>query len=163
MQLQPVGVGLVLCIISMPVARLVEVKRRNRAIKDPFHPISLFWLSFQYGLFGMAHNFTVVGLLEFFYKETLSGMWSLSISFTWLSLSFGYHLSTIFANIINSVARRITPSKQGCLHEKNLNLNLFHWFLAALSCLNLANYVFWASWYKTDAPVSNIDVKVAKK
>ncbi|XP_030522464.2 protein NRT1/ PTR FAMILY 4.5-like [Rhodamnia argentea] len=150
-QLQRVGVGLVLSIISMSIAGLIEVKRRNRSIEDPLHPISLFWLSFQYGIFGIADMFTVVGLLEFFYKEAPLGMRSLSTSFTWLSLSFGYFLSTIFVNIINSVTRRIAPSKQGWLHGKNLNsnkLNLFYWFLAVLSCLNLANYVFWASWYK---------------
>ncbi|KAI6669649.1 hypothetical protein NL676_004534 [Syzygium grande] len=150
-QLQRVGVGLVLSIISMSIAGMVEVKRRNHAIKDPLHPISVFWLSFQYGIFGIADMFTVVGLLEFFYKEAPSGMRSLSTSFTWLSLSFGYFLSSIFVNIINSVTRRIAPSKQGWLHETNHspnNLNLFYWFLAVLSCLNLANYVFWASWYK---------------
>ncbi|KAF8026407.1 hypothetical protein BT93_F3023 [Corymbia citriodora subsp. variegata] len=150
-QLQRVGVGLILSIISMSIAGLVEVKRRNRTIEDPLHPISVFWLSFQYGIFGIADMFTVVGLLEFFYREAPSGMRSLSTSLTWLSLSFGYFLSTIFVNIINSVTRRIAPSKQGWLHETNMspnNLNLFYWFLAVLSCLNLANYVFWASWYK---------------
>ncbi|KAI6669645.1 hypothetical protein NL676_004530 [Syzygium grande] len=149
-QLQRVGVGLILSIISMSIAGLVEVKRRNHAIKDPSHPISLFWLSFQYGIFGIADMFMVVGLLEFFYKEAPSGMQLLSTSFTWLLLSFGYFLSTIFVNVINSVTGRITPSKQGWLHGKDMNLNnlnLFYWFLAVLSCLNLANCVFWASWY----------------
>jgi peptide/histidine transporter 3/4 len=31
----------------------------------------------------------------------------------------------------------------------------FYWFLAILSTLNFANYVFWAKWYKykTDVPI----------
>jgi peptide/histidine transporter 3/4 len=73
-QLQRVGVGLVLSIFSMAVAGIVEVKRRNQANKNPLEPISLFWLSFQYGIFGIADMFTIVGLLEFFYKEAPSGM-----------------------------------------------------------------------------------------
>ncbi|XVF47189.1 hypothetical protein PTKIN_Ptkin03bG0089200 [Pterospermum kingtungense] len=150
-QLQRVGVGLVLSIISMGVAGLVEVKRRDQARKDLFKPISLFWLSFQYGIFGLADMFTIVGLMEFFYKEAPSGMKSLATSFAWLSLSFGYFLSTAFVNIINSVTEKITPSKKGWLHGDNLNdnnLNLFYWFLAVLSAINFIVYLFCASWYK---------------
>ncbi|XVF31539.1 hypothetical protein REPUB_Repub16aG0154400 [Reevesia pubescens] len=65
-QLQRVGVGLVLSAISMAVAGIIEVKRRNQANRDITKPISLFWLSFQYGIFGIADMFTLVGLLEFF-------------------------------------------------------------------------------------------------
>jgi peptide/histidine transporter 3/4 len=144
-------VGLVLSIISMAVAGIVEVKRRKQANKNPLEPISLFWLSFQYGIFGIADMFTIVGLLEFFYKEAPSGMRSLSTSFTYLSVSFGYFLSSIFADLINSITKRIAPSNQGWLHGDNLNdnnLNLFYWFLAILSSLNFANYLYWTSWYK---------------
>lgn len=150
-QLQRVGVGLVLSAISMAIAGIVEVKRRNQANKDPTQPISLFWLSFQYGIFGIADMFTLVGLLEFFYKEAPAGMRSLSTSFTWLSLSFGYFLSTVFVDVINAVTKKISPSKQGWLHGIDLNknnLNLFYWFLAILSVLNFLNYLYWASWYK---------------
>jgi peptide/histidine transporter 3/4 len=144
-----VGVGLVLSAVSMAVAGLVEVKRRDQALKG--HLISLFWLSFQYGIFGIADMFTLVGLLDFFYKEAPSSMKSLSTSFTWLSLSFGYFLSTVFVNLINAVTKRITPSRQGWLHGQLLdynNLNLFYWFLAILSCLNFVLYLYSASWYK---------------
>ncbi|KAG2674638.1 hypothetical protein I3760_13G146400 [Carya illinoinensis] len=142
-QLQRVGVGLVLSIISMAVAAIVEVKRRNHAHRNPLQPLSLFWLSFQYGIFGIADMFTIVGLMEFFYKEAPSGMRSLSTSFTYLSLSFGYFLSSIFVDLINSITKKITPSKQGWLHGNNLNL--FYWFLAILSTLNLAIYLYCAS------------------
>ncbi|KAL1312885.1 hypothetical protein HN51_039457 [Arachis hypogaea] len=150
-QLQRVGVGLVLSAISMAVAAIVEVKRRERGRKDPSNPISLFWLSFQYAIFGVADMFTLVGLLEFFYREAPSGMKSLSTSLTWLSMSLGYFLSTVFVNLINGVTKRVSPSKQGWLHGFDLNhnnLNLFYWFLAILSCINFFNYIFWASRYK---------------
>ncbi|KAH7541992.1 hypothetical protein FEM48_Zijuj02G0026200 [Ziziphus jujuba var. spinosa] len=158
-QLQRVGVGLVLSIVSMSIAGIVEVKRRNKGIMNP---ISLFWLSFQYGIFGLADMFTVVGLLEFFYKEAPSGMKSLSTCFTWLSMSFGYFLSSIFVDLINSVTKRITPSKQGWLQGRTLdqyNLHLFYWFLAILSAINFANYLFWASWYKYKKDVGETGIE----
>ncbi|XP_075494352.1 protein NRT1/ PTR FAMILY 4.5-like [Primulina tabacum] len=150
-QLQRVGVGLVLSALSMAAAALIEVKRKHYSLNNPSKSISLFWLSFQYGIFGIADMFTLVGLLEFFYKEAPAGMKALSTSFTWISLSFGYFLSSIFVEVINSVTQKITPSRQGWLHGKLLdynNLNLFYWFLSILSVLNFFNYLYWANWYK---------------
>ncbi|CAI9761604.1 unnamed protein product [Fraxinus pennsylvanica] len=135
----------------MGIAGLIEIKRRDAALENPAEPISLFWLSFQYGVFGIADMFAMVGLMEFFYKEAPSGMRSFSTSFSLLSLSFGYFLSTTFVNIINAVTEKVTPSKQGWLQALDLEhkkLDLFYWFLGILSCLNFANYLFWASWYK---------------
>lgn len=154
-QLQRVGVGLVLSSLSMAVAALVEVKRRDQSLKNPMKPISLFWLAFQYAIFGIADMFTLVGLLEFYYKEAPAGMRSLSTSFTWISQAFGYFLSSVFVDAINSVSRRVAPSRKGWLHGQDLdknNLNLFFWFLAILSALNFFNYLFWAMryTYKTD-------------
>ncbi|KAL3515842.1 hypothetical protein ACH5RR_022744 [Cinchona calisaya] len=149
-QLQRIGVGLVLSVISMAVAGFVEVKRKNHDLQYG-KPIHVLWLSFQYGIFGIADMFTLVGSLEFFYKEAPVGMRSLSTSFTYLSLSFGYFLSSIFVEIINSVTRRASHSKKGWLEGQILDenrLNLFFWFLAILSLLNFFNYLYWASWYK---------------
>ncbi|KAM1160083.1 hypothetical protein ACFX13_033934 [Malus domestica] len=162
-QLQRVGVGLVLSAISMAVAGLVEVKRKNQANKDFTKPISLFWLSFQYAIFGIADMFTLVGLLEFFYKEAPAGMKSLSTSFTFLSLSFGYFLSSVFVDLINAVTKRVAPSKQGWLYGKDLNKNnlqLFYYFLAILSCINFVNYVYWASWYKYKADETDLKLQL---
>ncbi|KAL3530100.1 hypothetical protein ACH5RR_009422, partial [Cinchona calisaya] len=166
-QLQRVGIGLVLSIISMSIAGVIEIKRRHQALKNPLKPISLFWLSFQYGVFGIADMFTVIGLMEFFYREAPKWMRSLSTSFALLSLSFGYFLSTAFVNLVNAVTKKVTPSKQGWLEAPDLNhnkLELFYWFLAILSLLNFANYLFWASWYKykSDAKVTETQVKAVR-
>jgi len=170
-QLQRVGIGLVLSAVSMAVAGIVEVKRRNYALAhSPLAPggISLFWLSFQFAIFGIADMFTLVGLLEFFYREAPASMKSLSTSFTWLSLSFGYFLSSIFVDIINAVTARIAPSRLGWLHGLDINqnnVNLFYFFLAILSCLNFANYLYWASWYKykTEEPETKVQLKGVEK
>jgi len=155
--LQRVGVGLVLSAISMGIAGIIEVKRKHEFIHHN-HRISLFWLSLHYAIFGIADMFTFVGLLEFFYKEAPAGMRSLSTSFSWLSLSIGYYLSTAFVELINLVTGKLSKSKTGWLEGRDMNkshLESFYWFLAVLSILNFVNYVFWAKWYKykTDAPI----------
>ncbi|CAN4080240.1 unnamed protein product [Withania somnifera] len=148
--LQRVGIGLVLSAISMAIAGAVEVKRKNE-FNNHNHRMSLFWLSFHYAIFGIADMFTLVGLMEFFYSEAPAGMRSLSTSFSFLSLSIGYYLSSAFVELINSITSKLTSDKQGWLQGRDMNKNhieLFYWFLAILSLLNFGNYVFWAKWYK---------------
>ncbi|XP_004298249.1 PREDICTED: probable peptide/nitrate transporter At1g59740-like [Fragaria vesca subsp. vesca] len=155
--LQRVGVGLVLSAISMTIAGFVEVKRKHEFIHHN-HKISLFWLAFHYAIFGIADMFTLVGLMEFFYREAPTGMRSLSTSFSWLSLSIGYYLSSAFVELVNSITGNFTDSKLGWLEGRDMNKNhidYFYWFLAILSVLNFANYLFWANWYtyKNDVTV----------
>ncbi|KAM0932094.1 putative proton-dependent oligopeptide transporter family, MFS transporter superfamily [Dioscorea sansibarensis] len=148
--LQRVGVGLVLSAISMAIGALIEVKRRD-AFNNHGKRISLFWLSFQYGVFGIADMFTFVGLMDFFYGEAPAGLRSLSTSFSWLSLSLGYFLSTVLVRVVNSVTAKGTTTGHGWLYGIDLNknrLDLFYWFLAILSCLNFVLYLLCAKWYK---------------
>ncbi|KAM0962379.1 hypothetical protein ACFX2A_021995 [Malus domestica] len=148
--LQRVGVGLVLSAISMAIAGLVEVKRKHEMVHHN-HKISLFWLSFHYAIFGIADMFTLVGLMEFFYKEAPAGMRSLSTSFSWLSLSIGYYLSTVFVDLINTITSKFTKNKMGWLEGRDMNkshVDYFYWFLAILSVVNFGIYVWCAKWYK---------------
>ncbi|CAH1444167.1 unnamed protein product [Lactuca virosa] len=95
--------------------------------------------------------FTLVGLLEFFYKEAPVGMRSLATSFTWISVSLGYFLSSVLVDIVNSVTKRVSPSKKGWINGlllDNNNLNLFYWLLAVLSLINFAVYLLSAIKYK---------------
>ncbi|KAF9619969.1 hypothetical protein IFM89_010585 [Coptis chinensis] len=157
--LQRVGVGLVLSAMSMGIAGIIEVKRKNELLNHG-NRISLFWLSFHYAIFGIADMFTLVGLMEFFYSEAPAGMRSLSTSFAWLSLSVGYFLSSVLVEVTNLITSKITTSKRGWLEGRDMNkshVNLFYWFLAILSVLNFANYLYWAKWYtfKKEAPAVN--------
>ena len=149
-QLQRVGVGLVLSAISMAVAGVIETRRKSVAVEhnmvdslEPL-PISVFWLGIQYAIFGMADMFTLVGLLDFFYAESSSGMKSLSTAISWCSLAFGYYTSTVVVNVVNKVSG-------GWLASNNLNrdnLNYFYWLLAGLSVANFGVYLMCSSWYK---------------
>lgn len=155
--LQRIGIGLVLSAVSMAVAGVVETHRKSLAYKhnmvdslDPL-PMSLFWLGFQYAIFGAADMFSLVGLLEFFYAESSTGMKSLSTAISWCSVAFGYFLSTVVVEVVNKVSG-------GWLANNNINrdkLNYFYWLLSVLSVVNFGFYLVCASWYK----YKNVEVK----
>ncbi|XP_076939900.1 protein NRT1/ PTR FAMILY 4.6-like [Bidens hawaiensis] len=157
--LQRIGVGLVLSAISMAVAGIVETHRKSVAVENNMVdspgplPLTVFWLGFQYAIFGVADMFTLVGLLEFFYEESSSGMKSLGTAIAWCSLAFGYYMSSIVVEVVNKVSN-------GWLASNNLNrvkLNYFYWLLAVLSFVNLGFYLMCASWYKYKKVGSNGD------
>ncbi|XP_039849064.1 protein NRT1/ PTR FAMILY 4.3-like [Panicum virgatum] len=155
--LQRVGVGLVLSIVSMAIAAGVEVRRKKVVARHgmvdmipglDYLPMSCFWLAPQFAVFGVADMFTYVGLMEFFYSQAPRALKSMSSSFLWCSLSFGYFMSTIIVQAVNAATR---GASGGWLASKNINrdrLDLFFWLLAVLSTLNFFNYLFWATWYK---------------
>ncbi|XP_022144216.1 protein NRT1/ PTR FAMILY 4.5-like isoform X2 [Momordica charantia] len=148
--LQRIGIGLVLTAASMAIAGFVETRRKNIAIEhdmvdseEPL-PMSVFWLSFQFCIFGMGDMFTLVGLLEFFYAESSAGMKSLSTAIAWCSIAFGYFTSTVVVEVVNKASG-------GWLESNNLNrdkLNYFYWLLSVLSVLNFGFYLMCASWYR---------------
>ncbi|WVZ68835.1 hypothetical protein U9M48_017723 [Paspalum notatum var. saurae] len=166
--LQRVGVGLVLSIIAMVIAALVEVKRKKVAVRhgmlDMFPgkqhlPMSCFWLAPQFAVFGIADMFTYVGLMEFFYSQAPRALKSMSSSFLWCSLSFGYFMSTIIVQAVNAATKASTASG-GWLAGNNINrnhLDLFFWLLSVLSTLNFFNYLFWSSWYKYKPQEKEVD------
>ncbi|KAK6264556.1 hypothetical protein SCA6_019990 [Theobroma cacao] len=164
--LQRIGVGLILSSISMAVAAIMEVKRKAVArdhnmldaipVLQPL-PISTFWLSFQYFIFGIADMFTYVGLLEFFYSEAPKGLKTVSTCFLWSSMALGYYLSSILVKIVNRATKDNTNSR-GWLAGNNINrnhLNLFYLLLSVLSLANFIVYLFVASRYKyrSECPV----------
>lgn len=159
MSLKRVGVGLVLSALSMTAASILEVKRKQVAqehnmldaipVLQPL-PISVFWLSIQFFIFGIADMFTYVGLLEFFYSQAPKELKSVSSCFLWTSMSIGYFLSSIIVKIVNKATKKVTNSG-GWLVGNNFNrnhLNLFYLMLAVLSCLNFCVYLVVASKYK---------------
>ncbi|KAK7306453.1 hypothetical protein VNO77_44394 [Canavalia gladiata] len=158
--LQRIGVGLVLSCISMAVASIIEIKRKGVArdnnmldaepIIMPPLPISTFWLSFQYFIFGIADMFTYIGLLHFFYSEAPKGLKSTSTCFLWSSMALGYYMSTIVVKSVNGATKHITRSR-GWLAGNNINrnhLDLFYLFLSIVSLINFFLYLIVSMRYK---------------
>ncbi|KAI3445546.1 hypothetical protein Pfo_002211 [Paulownia fortunei] len=145
--LHRIGVGLFFATFSMISAALMEYKRRNAAV-NLNKTLSIFWITPQFLIFGVSEMFTAVGLIEFFYKQSLKGMQSFLTAITYCSYSFGFFLSSVLVSLVNKVTSH--SSGAGWLSDNNLNkdrLDLFYWFLAVLSFINFLNYLFWARWY----------------
>ncbi|KAG0529376.1 hypothetical protein BDA96_05G093500 [Sorghum bicolor] len=150
--LQRIGVGLFAVTFSMVAAALVEARRRHAA--DGGRLLSIFWIAPQFLVFGLSEMFTAVGLIEFFYKQSLAGMQAFLTSMTYCSYSFGFYLSSVLVSLVNRITSSSTSTAGngggGWLANNDLNkdrLDLFYWLLAALSILNFFNYLFWARWY----------------
>ncbi|KAK6805237.1 hypothetical protein RDI58_003022 [Solanum bulbocastanum] len=154
--LQRIGVGLFFATFSMVSAALMENKRRISAMESN-ETLSIFWITPQFLIFGISEMFTAVGLIEFFYKQSLKGsMQSFLTAITYCSYSFGFYLSSLLVSLVN----KITSSHHGggWLSDNNLNkdrLDLFYWLLAILSLLNFFNYLFWAKWYSKNGSSSS--------
>ncbi|XP_008795325.2 protein NRT1/ PTR FAMILY 4.3-like [Phoenix dactylifera] len=152
--LQRIGVGLCTVTFSMIAAALVEKKRREVAIGSN-KLLSIFWIAPQFLIFGLSEMFTAVGLLEFFYKQSLSGMQSFLTAMTYCSYSFGFFLSSLLVSLVNKITS--SSSNSGWLSDNDLNkdrLDYFYWLLAALSLLNFFNYLFWSRWYSHSPSLS---------
>ncbi|KAL7212735.1 hypothetical protein ACSBR2_015421 [Camellia fascicularis] len=126
----------------MEIVELVEVKRkgvaRNHNMPDVLPvvqplPISVFWLSFQYFIFGIANMFTYIGLLEFFYSQAPKCLKSISTCFLWSSIAVGYFLSSIVIDIVNSATKHITNN--GGPKESQLELD---WPTRPRICIGIA-------------------------
>ncbi|KAJ8572673.1 hypothetical protein K7X08_009184 [Anisodus acutangulus] len=153
--LQRIGVGLFIATFSMVSAALMENKRRISAVESN-ETLSIFWITPQFLIFGISEMLTAVGLIEFFYKQSLKGsMQSFLTAITYCSYSFGFYLSSLLVSLVNKITSN--SSHGGWLSNNNLNkdrLDLFYWLLAVLSFLNFINYLFWAKWYSKNGSSS---------
>ncbi|GAU51708.1 hypothetical protein TSUD_415150 [Trifolium subterraneum] len=157
--LQRIGIGLFLATFSMVSAAVMEKKRRDAAL-NLNQTLSIFWITPQFIIFGLSEMFTAVGLIEFFYKQSLKGMQTFFTAITYCSYSFGFYLSSLLVSLVNKITSSTTNGDGGgWLHDNNLNkdkLDLFYWLLAALSFLNFLNYLFWSRWYSYNPSLSTI-------
>ncbi|WOL03613.1 protein NRT1/ PTR FAMILY 4.4 [Canna indica] len=156
--LQRIGLGLFTVTFSMVSAALVEKKRRDLAVASN-KQLSIFWIAPQFLIFGISEMFTAVGLIEFFYKQSMAGMQSFLTAMTYCSYSFGFYLSSLLVSMVNKITS--SSSKNGWLSDNNLNkdrLDLFYWMLAGLSLLNFVNYLYWSRWYSHDLSLDSASI-----
>ncbi|GLT57908.1 hypothetical protein SLA2020_308450 [Shorea laevis] len=145
-----IEVGLVPSTISMAVAGVVETRRKSVAVQhnvvdstEP-QPMSVFWLGFQYAIFGLSDMFTLVGLLDFYHAQSSAGIKSIGTASLNCSLVFGYFTSSVAVEVVNWVTG-------GWLASYNLNsdkLNYFYWLLSGMNMVNFFIFLVCASWYK---------------
>ncbi|MCL7048718.1 hypothetical protein MKW94_012602 [Papaver nudicaule] len=154
-ELQRMGIGLLISILSMTAAAVVEIKRlqvaRELGLVDQkvAVPISILWQIPQYFLVGASEIFTFIGQLEFFYDQSPDAMRSLCSALSLLTTALGNYLSSFILTVVTNLTTK--GGSPGWIPD-NLNqgrLDNFFWLLAGLSFLNLLVYVLCASRYKS--------------
>ncbi|KAL6961869.1 hypothetical protein U1Q18_043004 [Sarracenia purpurea var. burkii] len=154
-ELQRMGIGLFVSVVSISVAALVEMNRLAIAKvlglvdEDVPVPLSILWQIPQFFLFGAAEIFTVIGQYEFFYDQSPDSMRSLCSALALLTNSLGSYLSSFILTIVTGVTSD-DDGKGGWIPD-NLNgghLDYYFWLLAGLSFINMVVYVFCAKRYK---------------
>ncbi|KAL5733840.1 hypothetical protein ACOSP7_031701 [Xanthoceras sorbifolium] len=157
-QLQRVGIGLAVSIISVAWAGIFERYRRNYAIEhgyevsflSPMPNLSAFWLLIQYCLIGIAEVFCIVGLLEFLYEEAPDAMKSIGSAYAALAGGLGCFIASILNSIIKSTTGNAEKRQPSWLSQ-NINTGRFdhlYWLLAVLSVINFCVFLYYARRYK---------------
>ncbi|XP_071705765.1 protein NRT1/ PTR FAMILY 6.1 [Rutidosis leptorrhynchoides] len=157
-QLQRVGLGLAISILSIGWAAIFERYRRNYAIREgyemsflsPMPDLSAYWLLIQYCLIGLAEVFCIVGLLEFLYEEAPDAMKSIGSAYAAVAGGLGCFIATILNDIINSITGNEEKRRSSWL-DQNINtarFDYFYWVLTGLSVVNFCVFVYAAKKYK---------------
>ncbi|KAI3882192.1 hypothetical protein MKX03_027002 [Papaver bracteatum] len=157
-QLQRVGIGLAVSILSVAWAAIFERYRRNFAVENgyeasfltPMPNLSAYWLLIQYCLIGIAEVFCIVGLLEFLYQEAPDAMRSIGSAYAAVAGGLGCFVATILNNIIKSATGNEYEGKPTWLAQ-NINTGRFdnlYWVLTILSVLNFCVFIYAAKKYK---------------
>ncbi|WRX13361.1 Proton-dependent oligopeptide transporter family - like 9 [Theobroma cacao] len=157
-QLQRVGIGLFISILSVAWAGGFERFRRAYAISHgyevsfltPMPDLSAYWLLIQYCLIGIAEVFSIVGLLEFLYEEAPDAMKSIGSAYAALAGGLGCFVASIINSIIKSVTRNPENRQQSWLSQ-NINtgkFDYFYWLLTVLCVINFCIFLYSANRYK---------------
>ncbi|KAF3791628.1 NRT1-PTR FAMILY 2-11 protein [Nymphaea thermarum] len=145
--LQRMGIGLVLCVISMVVSGIVEARRRRLAVSEGILMSSL-WLIPQFAIAGLAEAFNIIGQVEFYYKQFPENMRSVSGSFLFLGMAAGNYMSSLFVSVVHKTTGH--GRHENWLNE-NLNhgrLDFFYYVIAGCGVVNFVYFIFFARWYR---------------
>ncbi|CAI9093096.1 OLC1v1028511C1 [Oldenlandia corymbosa var. corymbosa] len=157
-QLQRVGIGLAVSILSVAWAGVFERYRRNYAIKQgfevsfltPMPDLSAYWLLIQYCLIGIAEVFCIVGLLEFLYEEAPDAMRSIGSAYAAVAGGLGCFAASILNSIVKSATGSAENREQSWLSQ-NINtgrFDYFYWLLTVLAVINFAAFLYTARRYQ---------------
>ncbi|TVU31235.1 hypothetical protein EJB05_22915, partial [Eragrostis curvula] len=153
-QRQRLGIGLSLSMLTMMYCALLEMKRLAIAEANGLTnqsvpvPMSIMWQVPAYFLQGAAEVFGVIGVIEYFYDYAPESMKSLCAALVQLQMASGSYISSI---VLGAVAVATTRGGAPGWIPDNLNkghMDYFFWMTAALSLLNLVQFVYFSMRHK---------------
>ncbi|CAJ1944020.1 unnamed protein product [Sphenostylis stenocarpa] len=155
--LQRMGIGMFLAVLCTMVSGVVEERRRTMALTNPIgieprkgaiSSMSALWFIPQLTLAGLSDAFTIVGQVEFFYKQFPENMKSIAGSLFFCGLAGSSYLSSLLISIIHKVTDN---SATGNWLPQDLNkgrLDYFYYVITALEVFNFGYFILCAKWYK---------------
>ncbi|XP_010459536.1 PREDICTED: protein NRT1/ PTR FAMILY 2.9 [Camelina sativa] len=157
-QLQRVGAGIFICIISMMVSAIVEQYRRKVALTRPtlgFIPrkgaissMSGMWLIPQLVLMGIGDALAGVGQMEFYYKQFPENMRSFAGSLYFCGIGLASYLSTFLLSAVHDTTEGFS---RGNWLPEDLNkgrLEYYYYLVAGIMTLNFAYFLVVSHWYR---------------
>ncbi|MED6216858.1 hypothetical protein PIB30_012027 [Stylosanthes scabra] len=155
--LQRMGIGMFISILCMIVSGIVEEHRRTMALTKPLGMMPRkgaissmpgLWLVPQLALAGLSEAFTLVGQVEFYYKQFPENMRSLAGSLFFCGLAGSSYMSSLLISIIHHVTEK---SATGNWLPQDLNkgrLEYFYFIIGGVGVINLCYFIVCAKWYK---------------
>lgn len=148
--LQRIGVGMVFAIIAMAVSACVEERRRSMANSSPgsVSTMSSLWLVPQLAILGLSEGFSLIGQVEFYYKQFPENMRSVAGSVVFLSSAMANYLSGLMITVIHRTTGGDGKSNwlDGDLNKGKLDY--FYYLIAVIGVLNFMYFITCAKWYR---------------
>ncbi|KAL7173588.1 hypothetical protein ACSBR2_032946 [Camellia fascicularis] len=156
--LQQVGVGHVLCVLSMALSAIVESKRlkiaRSHNLQDQsvlIVPMSAFWLVPQLALAGIGEAFHFPGNTALFYQEFPASLKSTSTAMLAMFIGIAYYVSTA---LVSAVQRTTGWLPNNINHGRMDNV---YWLLFVIGVVNFGYFVVCAWLYKYQGAAKVVD------
>ncbi|CAK9316666.1 unnamed protein product [Citrullus colocynthis] len=153
-ELQRMAVGIIFAVLSMIVAGLIEMQRRNRANNDG-SIMSVFWLTPQFFLMGLCEAFNIIGQIEFFNKEFPEHMRTMGNAFSSCSIALSSYVNTAMVLIVHrTTAAHGRPD--WLVDDLNKGrLDYFYYVVATMAFCNFFFFLYCANNYRYKAHVSD--------
>ncbi|XAR59799.1 hypothetical protein NMG60_11015772 [Bertholletia excelsa] len=147
--LQQIGIGQVICFLSMGLSALVEAKRlkiaHSRHLQDQVGstvPMSVLWLVPQLAVVGIGEAFNVPGNVVFFYQEFPDSLKNTSMAVVSMYIGVAFYLSSAVLGLV----RRTTGWLPDDINKGRVDY--VYWVLFVVGVLNSAFYLLCAWLYK---------------
>lgn len=150
-ELQRIGIGLAIAIVSLVIAGLIEQQRLRHAGSGETSSLSIFWQVPQYVLLRVSEASAYVAQMEFFTSQSPDGLKSIGVGLSMASLALGCYAGSFLLTIVMDITRR--NGGRGWV-PPNLNdghLDRFFFLAAVLTLANLSIFAVCAKGYKNIA------------
>ncbi|XP_047947414.1 protein NRT1/ PTR FAMILY 5.10-like isoform X1 [Salvia hispanica] len=154
-ELERIGVGMLLCTLSLVVAALVEQKRLQTAIHHGLAdipgarvPMSFCWLIPQYILYGFMEVFAYIGLQELFYDRVPCSLKSVGLSIFLSIMGMGQILSSLLICLIEEITSKNGGNGWFSDNTNRAHLDYFYWLLASLNAIGFVAFLYFAKSFK---------------